>query len=78
MTYDDPQGKGKPVEETVEEHTQAEVVETLINGANLHRLSAALKILNEMTREDAGDGRGEALGAELMRKLDEEAAREAP
>ncbi len=78
MIYDDPLGKGKPVEETVEENVLLEVVDAPVNSASLQRLSAALKTLREITQADQGDGRGTELVAELMRKLDEEAAREEP
>jgi hypothetical protein len=78
MTYDDPLGKGKPVEETVEENVLLEVVDAPVNSANLQRLSTALKTLREITQGDQGDGHGVELVAELMRKLDEESARRNP
>jgi len=78
MTYDDPLGRGKPVEETVEENVLLEVVDAPVNSASLQRLSAALKTLREITQADQSDGRATELVTELMRKLDEESAREEP
>ena len=74
MTYDDPQGKGKPVEETVEERAWLELLDAPVDSMGLQRLSATLKTLLEVTRADADDRQGVALVAELMKKLDDEAA----
>ncbi len=72
MTYEDPQGKGKPIEETVEERVQLEVVDAPVNSMGLKHLSDALKILREVTRADSGSGESVRLVAQLMQKLDDE------
>lgn len=74
VTYDDSQGKGKPVEETVEESLRLEVVDALVNCMGLQRLSAALKTLRDVAQANAGSAAGTDRVAELMRRLDEEAA----
>ena len=74
VTYDDAQGKGKPVEETVEENLRLEVVDALVNCMGLQHLSNALKTLREVAQANAGSAVGTDRVAELMRRLDEEAA----
>ena len=76
MVYEDAEGRGKPVEETVEENVEVTIVDALVNCAGLQKLSATLKNLREATRVDAGDGETVGMVAELMKKLDDEARQE--
>ena len=76
MVYDDAQAKGKPVEETVEENYELEIVDATVNCAGLQKLSAALKNLCDVTAAGDSDGQSVGMVAQLMKKLDEEAGRE--
>jgi len=75
VVYDGMDAKGKPVEETVEENYELEIVDATVSCAGLQKLSATLKNLREATMADAGDGQSVGMVAELMKRLDEEAAR---
>ncbi len=75
-TYGDEQNRGKPVEETVEEHVSVEVVEVPVDSMGLQRLSSALKILREVTLAGSDDEQSLRKVEELMRKLDEDAGKE--
>lgn len=76
VVYDRPEAKGKPVEETVEENYHLEVVDAPVNCAGLQMLSATFKNLRDAARAVEGDGQSVGRVAELMKKLDDEAARE--
>ena len=76
VVYDGPEAKGKPVEETVEENYHLEIVDAPVNCAGLQKLSATLKNLREAARATDGDEQSVGRVAELMKKLDDEAARE--
>jgi hypothetical protein len=77
MTYGDLESHGKPIEETTEEEVLSETIEVPVSSLGVHRLSTALKILREVTLADSGDGQSLKLVAELMKKLDSEAGKEA-
>lgn len=76
VVYDGMDAKGKPVEETVEENYELEIVDATVSCAGLQKLSATLKNLREATMADAGEGQSVGMVAELMKRLDDEAARE--
>ena len=76
VVYDGPEAKGKPVEETVEENYHLEIVDAPVNCSGLQKLSATLKNLREAARATDGDEQSVGRVAELMKKLDDEAARE--
>lgn len=76
VVYDGMDSRGKPVEETVEEKYQLEVVRVPVSCAGLQKLSATLKNLREATRADQTRDDGVERVTELMRRLDDEASRE--
>ena len=76
VVYDGMDSRGKPVEETVEEKYQLEVVRVPVSCAGLQKLSATLKNLREATRADQTRDEGVDRVTELMRRLDDEASRE--
>ncbi|MCE5344017.1 MAG: hypothetical protein LLF96_10625 [Eubacteriales bacterium] len=77
IIYGDQEAKGKPVEETTEEKVLSETIRVPVSSIGLHRLSTALKILREVTLADNGDMQSLKLVADLMKKLDAEAGKEA-
>lgn len=76
MVYEDAEGRGKPVEETVKDDVELTIVDALVNCSGLQKLSATLKNLRDATRADAGNGESMGMVAELMKKLDDEAEQE--
>ena len=76
MVYEGADARGKPVEETVQENIELEIVDATVNCAGLQKLSATLKNLREAAQANAGDEQSVGMVAELMRKLDDEAGRE--
>ena len=75
LVYEGEDARGKPVEENVEENYQLEIVDGPVNCAGLQKLSATLKNLREAAQAGAETGQSVGMVAELMRRLDEEAAR---
>lgn len=75
VVYDGLDAKGKPVEETVEENYELEIVDATVSCSGLQKLSATLKNLREATMADAGDGQSVGMVAELMKRLDDETGR---
>lgn len=76
MLYEDAASRGKPVEETVEENYAVEIVDGTVNCAGLQKLSATLKYLSDAAMAGGGEEQSVGMVAELMKKLDDEAARE--
>jgi hypothetical protein len=76
ICYDDQEAAGKPVLETVEERVLLEVVDAPVDSMSLKRLSATLKILRDVTREDGDGALALARVEDLMNRLDAEAGKE--
>lgn len=76
LVYDEQGARAKPVEETVEESCELEIVDATVSCEGLHKLSATLKNLSDLAKAGCADEQSVNLVAELMKKLDEEAARE--
>ena len=75
LVYDGGDPRAKPVEETVEETCEIEIVDVPISCEGLHRLSTTLKNLNDIVKTGGGDGQSVGMVAALMKKLDDEAAK---
>lgn len=76
LVYGEEGPRAKPVEEKVEESCELEIVGATVSCEGLHKLSATLKNLSDLAKAGCADEQSVALVAGLMKKLDEEAARE--
>ncbi len=75
LVYDGGDPRAKPVEETVEEHCELEIVDVPVSCEGLQRLSSALKNLSDIVKTGGGDEQSVGMVAALMKKLDDEAAK---
>ncbi|HNW87665.1 MAG TPA: hypothetical protein PLP25_01570 [Candidatus Limiplasma sp.] len=76
LVYDGPEARSKPVEENVEEKYELEIVDTTVNCTGLQKLSATLRNLREVANAGGGETQSVDKVAQLMQKLDVEAAKE--
>lgn len=75
LVYDGGDPRAKPVEETVEETCEIEIVDVPVSCEGLHRLSTTLKNLSDIVKTGGGDEQSVGMVAALMKKLDDEAAK---
>lgn len=76
LVYENGEPRGKPVEETVNEHCELEIVDVPVSTEGLKRLSTTLKNLNDIVKAGGGDEQSVGMVAALMKKLDAEAMKE--
>ena len=78
LVYEGGEPRGKPVEETVQETCEIEIVDAPVSCEGLQRLASTLKNLNDILKTGGGDEQSVGMVAALMKKLDEAAMKEEP
>ena len=78
VVYDGAESRGKPVEETVEENYELQIVDGTVDCGGLQKLSATLKNLREVALSHHADEDSTSRVQALMSRLDDDAAGEEP
>ena len=76
VVYDGVESRGKPVEETVEENYELQIVDSTVDCGGLQKLSATLKNLREVAMSHHADEDSTSRVQALMNRLDDDAAGE--